>query len=73
VNRTQAKRTHRINVNFSDAAYSTLETLARDQGKSMSEILRDAIALEKWFHGVYERGGRVLVEENGRTREILAR
>lgn len=69
----QTKRTHRVNVNFSDAAYSTLETLALDQGKTMSEVLRDAIALEKWFHGVYASGGRVLAEENGRTREILPR
>lgn len=67
-------RTHRVNVNFSDAAYSTLETLARDQSKSMSEVLRDAIALEHWFQGVYANGGRVIVEEpNGRRREIVPR
>jgi hypothetical protein len=65
--------THRINVNFSDVAYTTLKTLARDQGKSMSEVLRDAIALEKWFQGVHSRGGRVLVERHGRTQEVIPR
>ena len=66
-------KTHRVNVNFSEAAYKTLEDLARSQGKSMSEVLRDSIALEKWFHETQDRGGRVIVEENGRSREIIPR
>lgn len=65
--------THRVNVNFSEAAYKTLEDLARSQGKSMSEVLRDAIALEQWFQQTQSRGGRVIVEENGRSREIVPR
>lgn len=68
------RETHRVNVNFSDAAYSTLEMLAREQSKSMSEVLRDAIALEKWFYEVHERGGRVIMEDaQGHRREILPR
>ena len=39
----------------------------------MSEVLRDAIALEKWFHDCHNRGGRVLVEQNGRTTEVIPR
>lgn len=64
---------HRINVNFSDSAYQALTEIAEATGKSMSAVLRDAIALEKWFHDLTNRGGRVLVEENGRTKEIVPR
>jgi hypothetical protein len=64
---------HRVNVNFSDSAYKALEELARSQEKTMAEVLRDAIALEKWFQDTHEGGGRVIVEENGRSREIIPR
>lgn len=62
----------RVNVNFSDSAYKTLEELARRKGKTMSEVLREAIALEKWFEDVQNRGDKVLVErQDGKTREII--
>ena len=64
---------HRVNVNFSDNAYKALEELARAKDKSMSDVLRDAIALEKWFHETHSNGGRVIVEENGRSKEIIPR
>lgn len=64
---------HRVNVNFSESAYQTLEELADRKGKSMSDILRDAIALEKWFDETYREGGRLLVERDGETREIIPR
>jgi metal-responsive CopG/Arc/MetJ family transcriptional regulator len=64
---------HRVNVNFSQNAYDTLEALAERKGKSMSDIVRDAIALEKWFDETYREGGRLLVERDGETREIVPR
>jgi hypothetical protein len=64
---------HRVNVNFSESAYETLEELAKRKGKSMSEILRDAIALEKWFDDTYREGGRFLVDRDGETREVIPR
>ena len=39
----------RININLSDEAYADLEKLAKRKGKTMSEILREALSLEKWF------------------------
>jgi metal-responsive CopG/Arc/MetJ family transcriptional regulator len=67
-------KTHRVNVNFSENAYRTLEDLADRKGKSMSEVLRDAIALEKWFQDTNDEGGKVLVEqEGGRAREVIPR
>jgi hypothetical protein len=65
--------TRRVNVNFSESAYRTLEDLADRKGKSMSEVLRDAIALEKWFQDTNESGGKVVVEQDGRAREVIPR
>ena len=65
--------TRRVNVNFSDQAYKTLERLARDTGKSMSEVLRDSIALKSWFEQTRAAGGHVLVEHpDGKVREVIS-
>lgn len=64
----------RVNVNFSPTAYSTLEKIAEEKGKTISEVLRDAIALEKWFDDVSKEGGRLLVERpDGKVRELVRR
>jgi Ribbon-helix-helix protein, copG family len=69
--KTTAKK---INVNFSPDAYAVLENLAEAKGKTMSEVLRDAIALEKWFAQTTKEGGRILVERpDGKVREIVPR
>jgi hypothetical protein len=63
----------RVNVNFSEQAYQTLEDLARASGKSMSEILREAIALKAWFDTERAAGNRVLVErKGGDIREVIS-
>jgi len=65
---------HRVNVNFSDNAFKDLESLARTKGKTMSEVLRDAIALERWFEETRQAGSKVLVEQSdGRVREVVPR
>ncbi|HEX3433825.1 MAG TPA: ribbon-helix-helix protein, CopG family [Solirubrobacteraceae bacterium] len=66
-------KTHRVNVNFSETAYRTLEDLAERKGKSMSEVLRDAVTLEKWFQDANDQGGKVLIEQDGQSREIIPR
>jgi hypothetical protein len=68
---TPRQSSRRLNVVFSDSAYKTLEKLADDSGKTISDFVRDAIALQKWFNDVRKGGGRILVEERGRVREII--
>jgi hypothetical protein len=64
----------RVNVNFSESAYRTLEELAKEKGKTMSEVLRDAISLEKWVWDVTQKEkGRILVERDGKVQELLVR
>ena len=64
---------HRLSVTFSDQIFAALSELAEAKGTSMAEVLRDAIALEKWFAETTEQGGRVLVERDGKTREVIPR
>jgi hypothetical protein len=64
----------RLNVSFSQSAYATLEKLADEKGKSMSEVLRDAIALEKWMTEATKDGRKILVEHpDGKVRELITR
>ena len=64
---------HRVNVNFSEEAYGELTELAQRKGKTVSDLLRDAIALERWFDETRREGSRVLVERDGKVREIVPR
>lgn len=67
-------KVHRVTVNFSEGAYRTLDELARKQGRTKAEVLRNAIALERWVHEVREDGGRLLVERaDGSLREVIPR
>lgn len=63
----------RMNVAFSENAYQTLTELAQTTGKSMADVLRDAIALEKWVQDEHRKGGRVLIEREGEIRELIVR
>jgi len=64
---------HRLNINLSDKAFKELEQLADKEDKSLSEVIRDALALEHWFDETRENGDRVLVERKGKVREIVPR
>ena len=64
---------HRVNVNFSEDAYRKLTELAQRKGRSVSDVLRDAIALEQWFDEAKQSGSRVLVEREGKVREVIPR
>jgi hypothetical protein len=64
----------RVNVEFSDSVYGTLKKLADKKGKSVSEVLRDAVALEDWFLGIKEDSeSHLIIERNGRLHELIER
>src|SRR5690349_1214976 len=60
----------RVNVNFAPSAYEALERLAQRRGKTLSEILRDAIQLESWLQAAEDEGWHVLLERDGHVREL---
>lgn len=71
--KTDRKKPHRVNVNFSESAFADLKRLAEERGQTMSEVLRDAIVLEKWFMEAHDRGERVCLERDGHVHEVVLR
>jgi Ribbon-helix-helix protein, copG family len=67
----KSEETKRVSVNFSQNAYHVLEDLAKREGVTVSEALRKAIALNKWFVETQDAGGKILVEENGKLQRIV--
>jgi predicted CopG family antitoxin len=64
----------RVNVNFSEEVYAELVKIAQESGKTLSDVLRDAVTLEKYVAETRRDGGRLLVEKSdGETRELLVR
>jgi len=70
---TNSSRFRRVNVNFSDSAMEALRTLADRRGKTVSDVLRDSIALAKWIDE-QTRAGWTLIREDAdgtRTRVVF--
>lgn len=61
----------RVNVNFSEEAYATLEQMAERRGIGVSDLVREAINLEKWMDNMQREGSRLLVERDGQFRELV--
>ena len=60
----------RTSVTFDDSAYKVLQDLAARRGTTIAEVLRDAIALERWVDETKRDGGTLLVERDGKAREV---
>lgn len=67
------RHVHRVNINFSEAAWTELQELAARRGKTISDVIREAIALAHWFERETDAGHRILVERNGEVREVVFR
>ena len=61
----------RVNVDFPEDTYKALESMAQKRGTTLSEVLRDAVGLEKWYEDTKQEGARVLVERDGKVREVI--
>jgi hypothetical protein len=59
-------------VDFSESAYQTLLALAESKATTVSGVLRDAIALEKWLQDTVDNGDKVfVVTRNGALRQVV--
>jgi len=69
----EEKMTKRININLDDKTFEELQALANRKRKTMSETLRDALALEQWFQDTQDAGNNVLVEitDSGTARQVI--
>lgn len=60
----------RINALVSADVFEDLQEIARAKNASMTEILRRAISLRKWFDDAQSEGARVMVERNEKLFEV---
>jgi hypothetical protein len=60
----------RINAVVTEEVFEKLRELAGRKRVTMTEVLRQAISLEKWFEDTRNSGARVLVERDGKTFEV---
>lgn len=60
-----------ITVTFSGEALAALSQLSTDTGKNVGEVLREAIALARWYQQVRQSSGRVLVDRGGKIKELV--
>ena len=63
----------RFNVDFSPEALAVLDDLASRASTTKAEVLRRAIALEKWFITTTDRGGKIIVRNPDGTEQELLR
>lgn len=67
----QVAKLHRVNADFSPEVVQILEEIARTRGTSITDVLSEAIALEKYVTDAQTDGGRVLIERGGKTFELV--
>jgi predicted DNA-binding protein len=61
----------KTSVNLSESTLQTLEALASKRGKSMSQVIRDAIETEKLLQETSDQGGKILIKDKDETMKQL--
>ncbi len=62
-----------IRVTFSEEAYEAIRRLAEKQDRTMSGVVRRALALAVWVDEQEQKGCRILTEKDGKYRELVWR
>lgn len=61
-------------VNLPDDAIKAIREIAERRGTTMTEVIRQAIATEKFLFDTVQEGGKVLVEDRDKTlKQIVLR
>ncbi len=65
----------RTSMNLPEESISTLRQLASDTGSSMAEVVRRAVATEKFLRDTSASGSKILIKDKGNDsiRELLIR
>lgn len=70
----EKKKVVKTTVNLPQAAIDALSEIAGKRGTSMSEVIRQAIATEKFLFDTDQSGGKILIEEKDkRLKQIVLR
>jgi len=64
----------KTSVNLPDVTLDILASLAKKRGKSMSQIIRDAIATEQVLQEATDTDGKILIKEkDGSFKQLIIR
>ena len=58
-----AIKTVKTSVNLSEDAIDTVREIAKRTGSSMGDVIRQAIATEKYLQETTSKGGKILIKE----------
>ena len=63
----------RINIELSMQAYDVLRELAEVRGVSMTDVIRDGLASQRWLQGVFsDSSQKLLIRQGKELREVFA-
>lgn len=64
----------KTSLNLPQNVVDALQEIAQKRGTTMAQVVRQAIATEKFLHDTVQEGGKVLVEGKDKSvREVLLR
>jgi hypothetical protein len=68
------QKVYKTSVNLPDVTIEALEQLAKKRSKSMSQVIRDAIATEQVLQEAIDRDSQILIKDrNGAIRQLILR
>jgi len=67
------KQKVRLNAELAPDVANALRLLAQDQGVSVSEAVRRAISTETYIYRAQQSGKKVLIDQDGRLKEVVFR
>ena len=71
---TAVMKVFKTSVNLPDVTLSVLESIAKKRGKTMSQVIRDAIATEQVLQEAIESNSKVLIKEtDGSIKQLIIR
>jgi hypothetical protein len=64
----------KTSLNLSAPAIEALKLIAAKRGVTVAEVVRQAIATEKFLHDEVEKGNKILIEEKDKSlRQVVFR
>ncbi len=67
-------KVYKTSVNLPDVTLAALESIAKKRGKTMSQVIRDAIATEQVLQEAVDGKSKVLIEgKDGSMRQLIIR
>ena len=71
---TTVNKVFKTSVNLPDVTLEALESIAKKRGKTMSQVIRDAIATEAVLQEAAENKAKVLIKEmDGSIKQLIIR